>query len=154
MILIYYLMILLSSFTLNAAEAANDIQTKKRVLDKTTRIDPQPILNVIEKQLNLFRAMKIDNAYHDYTTKEFRQKTSLEDFKKLVAKYKALSHNNLFQFQSFYTENDIATIGGELHSKDGAVVPVEFDFIIEQGEWKILGIQIYQNQLPIPAKEF
>jgi hypothetical protein len=130
----------------------NDIQTKKTMLSKTSRISPQPLLDVVEGQLKLLRTLEIEKAYNEYTTKEFRNKTSLDDFKKLIAKYKVLANNNLFQFQSFYIEDDIASLGGELHSKDGVTVPVEFDFILEDGQWKIMGIQIYQNELPLPAK--
>lgn len=130
----------------------NDIQSKKTQLSKTSRINPQPLLDVVEGQLKLLRTLEVEKAYNDYTTKEFRNKTSLEDFKKLIAKYKVLANNNLFQYQSFYIEDDIASLGGELHSVDGVTVPVEFDFILEDGQWKIMGIQIYQNEVPMPAK--
>lgn len=130
----------------------NDIQSKKTMLSKTSRISPQPLLDVVEGQLKLLRTLEIEKAYNDYTTKEFRNKTSLDDFKKLIAKYKVLANNNLFQYQSFYVEDDIASLGGELHSIDGVAVPVEFDFILEDGQWKIMGIQIYQNEVPMPAK--
>lgn len=132
------------------AKEPNDIQTKKSTLEKTTRISPQPLLNVVEDELKLFRTMEIDKAYQDHTTREFRQKTSLAEFKTLVDKYKVLSNSARFQFQSFYVENDIVTLGGELHAKDGVVVPVEFDFVMEDSQWKIMGIQIYQNELPLP----
>lgn len=130
----------------------NDIQSKKTLLSKTSRISPQPLLDVVEGQLKLLRTLEVEKAYNDYTTKEFRNKTSLDDFKKLIAKYKVLANNNLFQYQSFYIEDDIASLGGELHSVDGITVPVEFDFILEDGQWKIMGIQIYQNEVPMPAK--
>lgn len=134
------------------ASADEPVEIKKTSLDNTTRISPKPLLDLIEEQLKLFRTLKIEEAYN-YTTKEFRQKTSLDDYKRLVAKYKALSQNNLFKFESFHIEKDIATISGELHSKDGEVVPVEFDFVMDNGKWKIMGIQIYKNEMPSPVNK-
>jgi hypothetical protein len=143
------IVLLFSLAVVHANEPANDIQTKKQSLGNTVRINPQPLLEVIEQHLKMLHNLNIEKAYNDYTATEFRQKVSLDDFKKLVAKYKILSIDNRFQLQSFDVENDIVSLGGELHSKDGTILPVEFDFVMENGKWKIFGIQIYRNELPM-----
>ena len=131
----------------------NDIQSKKSILSNTSRISPQPFLEVVEGLLKSLRSNDIAKAYTEYTATEFRKQTSLADFQKLVEKYKVLNNNKLFQFQSFYVENDTVSFGGDLHSEKGETIPVEFDFISEDDKWKILGIQIYQNELSLPNSE-
>ncbi|HEV8052499.1 MAG TPA: DUF4864 domain-containing protein [Parachlamydiaceae bacterium] len=140
-------------FFLTAGQATNDIHTKKTVLSHTSRITPQPFLDAVDGQLKALRAKEIEKAYKDYTSAEFRKNTSLEDFQKLINNFKALSSNKLFQFQSFHVEDDIATLSGDAQSDDGDSIPVEYDFIMEDGKWKILGIQIYRNELSLPQRE-
>lgn len=135
------------------AGANNDIQTKKTVLSHTSRITPQPFLDAIDGQLKALRDKEVDKAYNDYSSAEFRKNTTPEEFKQLVAKFKSLSNNKLFQFQSFHVEDDIATLGGDALSADGDSIPVEYDFVLEDGKWKILGIQIYKNELSLPPRE-
>jgi hypothetical protein len=136
-----------------AGESRNDIQSKKTVLSHTARITPQPFLDLIDEQLKALRAKEIDKAYNDYTSAEFRRNTTPTGFKELVGRFKSLSNNKLFQFQSFHVEDDIATLGGDALSDDGDSIPVEYDFVLEDGKWKILGIQIYKNELSLPSRE-
>lgn len=138
---------------LNASGAANDIKSKKAAYSHVSTINSQQLLDVVDAQLKAIRAKDIDKAYDQYTSAEFRKKTSLDDFKKLIDKFKALSNNKLFQFQSFYLEDDIATFSGDLHSMEGESIPVEYDFVLEDGKWKILGIQIYQTEMALPFQE-
>lgn len=143
----------LFSFLLYGEENGLDIKIKKEELRHTSRINSKQLLEIIDSQLKALRGKEIDKAYQENTSMEFRKKTSLDDFKKLVERFKPFSQNKLFQFQSFYTEDDIATFGGELHSIEGESIPVEYDFIQEDGKWKILGIQIYQNELSLPSQD-
>jgi hypothetical protein len=132
-------------FLISAKEPNHDIKAKKEALVNTSHINMQELLEIIENHLKAIRAHDIEKAYND-TSIEFRKKVSLEDYKNSISKSKPLSNNKLFQFQSFYTEDDIATFGGELYSIDGEYIPVEYDLILQDGKWKILGIQIYKNE--------
>ena len=150
---ILYLMMVAFPLSMQAKEPIHDIKTKKTTLSYTSRIKPQDLLVVIKGQLNALRSKNIEKAYQDFTSIDFRDKISLEDFKKLMNQYTAFSDNKLFQFQSFYTEDDTASFGGDLLSNKGEYISVEYDLVLENGNWKILGIQIYQNELSMPRKE-
>lgn len=130
---------------INAQELKTGNKTSKEILSHTARINPQLLLGVIENQLKALRDKEIDKAYKDYTSSDFQKQTSLEDFKELIGKFPQLSNNKLFQFQSFYTEDDIASFGGDLLSMEGDFVRVEYDLVMEDGKWKIYGMQIYTN---------
>jgi hypothetical protein len=136
----------------HAAETNNDIRTKKEVLSHTSRITPEPFLKVVDGQLGAIRSNELSKAYNDYTSTAFRTNISFEEFKTLVAKYQALFNNQNFQFSSFYIDDDIATFGGELFSAKGEAISVEYDFVSENDQWKIEGIQIYKNELPQPSQ--
>lgn len=138
---------------IQAKEPIHDVKTKKMALSYTSRINPQDLLAVIEGLLAAMRSGDIDKAYQEFTSTEFRERTSLEEFKVLTNQYPSFSSNKLFQFQSFYTENDIATFGGDLLSATGVSIPVEYDLVLENGKWKIYGIQVYQNELSRPLKD-
>lgn len=126
-----------------------DIKTKKEELAHVSRVNSQLLLDVVNAQLKALRENQLERAYQEFTSMQFKENTSLEAFKELVAKFKALSHNKLFQFQSFYLEDNIATFGGDLQSMEGQSIPVEYDFVLEDGKWKILGIQIYQTEVSL-----
>lgn len=120
---------------------------EKQILSHTSRINPHVLLEVIENQLKVLREKEIDKAYRDFTASEFQKQTSLEDFREIVGQFTPLSNNKLFQFQSFYTEDDVASFGGDLLATGGDFVRVEYDLVMEGGKWKIFGIQIFKNTL-------
>lgn len=136
----------------HTAAVSNDIRSKKEVLSNTARISPEPFLKVVDEQLAAIRSNELNKAYNDYTSTAFRKNISFEEFKTLVTKYEQLFNNRNFQFSSFYIEDDIATFGGELFSKSGEAISVEYDFVSENDQWKIEGIQIYKNELPVPSQ--
>ena len=136
----------------HTAEMSNDIRSKKEVLSNTARISPEPFLKVVDGQLGAIRSNELDKAYNDYTSTAFRKNISFEEFKALLTKYEPLFNNRNFQFTSFYVDNDIATFGGELYSVKGEGISVEYDFVSENDQWKIEGIQIYKNELPVPSQ--
>ena len=144
---------LLPVFLSAVTNQKNESDLKKNSLNNTSSISPKPFLDVVEGLLKALRTNDIAKAYEEFTSNSFRHQTSLEDFKQLVLKYKVLNDNKLFQFQSFHVENDTVSFGGDLLSTKGQTTPVEFDFISEGGKWKILGIQIYQNELSLPKSE-
>ena len=56
--------------------------------------------------------------------------------------YPSLSQNQGHTFTTRSIENNIGTVKGTLTAKDGAVTPVEFQLVKEQGEWRILFIEV------------
>ena len=143
---------LLIPFLLCGANAT-DIHAKKILLANTTKVTSTPFFEMTETFLKDLRSKGVEKVYNDYTSKEFRKKTSLEEFKKMLEKFKLFSESTIFQFQSFFVEEGIASLGGDLYSETGKAVPIEFDFVQEDGKWKILGMQIYENEASLPVHE-
>jgi len=102
------------------------------------------IVKVAEDQLAFLKAGEVQKAY-DLTSKDFQGATSFDQFKAFVEQYPSLSKNKSHTFSSREIVNDQGSIVGSLTSEDGAVTPIEYKFIKEGGEWKILGLNLGQT---------
>jgi len=99
------------------------------------------LTDVAEKQLAALRAGDVEKAY-SYTSKDFQNATSLQDFRAFVDSYPSLKNNKGNFFSSRAIENDVGTLQGSLQSQDGAVTPIEYKLVKENNEWKILSLQV------------
>jgi hypothetical protein len=99
------------------------------------------MVGVVEKQLALLQQGDIKGAY-ELTSKDFQKAMSLERFTAFVKNYPSLSQNTGHTFSTRSIENNIGTVKGTLTAKDGAVTPVEYQLVKEQGEWRILFIKL------------
>lgn len=99
---------------------------------------------VAENQLKALSAGNVEDAYTLYTSKEFQAATSLDVFKQFLAQYPALSNYKEVSFPTRETTNDKGHMEGTLTTKDGATVPINYDFVSEDGGWKIQYIGLPQ----------
>ncbi len=95
------------------------------------------ITDVVNKQLVSLKKGDLYTAY-SLTSKDFKNSVSFESFKEFVERYPSLSKNKSHSFTERSIENNIGTLKGTLESEDGAITPVEFKLIKEEGEWKIV----------------
>lgn len=99
------------------------------------------VTQVVEKQLNDIRENNPNKAY-SYTSLDFQKATTLEDFKEFIEKNSDLKNNKAINFSSRSINHDVGYLRGSLTAKDGAVMPVEFKMVKENGEWRVLAIQL------------
>ena len=99
------------------------------------------VVGVVDQQLEFLRQGDIKGAY-GLTSKDFQKATSLEQFTAFVKQYPSLSQNQGHTFTTRTIENNIGKVKGTLTAKDGAVTPVEFQLVKEQGAWRILFIRL------------
>ena len=100
------------------------------------------IVDVANKQLVLVGEGKIDEAYQQYTSKDFQAATSLEQFKAFVEAAPSFKNNKDSTFTSREISNDTGSLEGTLTGPDGVATPVKYALIKEGGEWKILNIDL------------
>lgn len=101
----------------------------------------QGISDVAKNQLDALRKEDYVKAYA-YTSVDFQKATSLDDFKKFVAGYPSLRNNEGSSFSNREIVNNEGTLQGTLTARDGATTPVEFKFVKEKGEWKIISLKL------------
>lgn len=99
------------------------------------------LTDVIENQLTALKAGDLEKAY-TYTSKDFQNVTSRNDFERFIDHYPSLKNNKSVSFNSKEISNDIGIVKGALYSTDGATTPIEYRLVKENNEWKIMGIAV------------
>ncbi len=116
------------------------------------------LLNVIQGFLAALRDRDLTKAYSQYTSKYFQDENSLTAFEEFLKKHPELVKNNSSSFEKLLFNNNIATFGGTITTLEGVTLPVEFDLIQEDNQWKILHIftrpaQTEATQTPTAASK-
>lgn len=101
-----------------------------------------------ESYLGLLRSGNVEAAYKS-TAKDFQATVSMSDFQRFLEAYPAFKNNQSASFSSREISNDTGTLKGELKATDGGVTPVEIKFVKENGEWRILGIQVKNTGIDV-----
>lgn len=102
------------------------------------------LVTVAEKQLTYLKSGDYIAAY-GLTSKDFQANTTLDQFKAFIAQYPGLSKNTSHDFSERSIENDLGTLSGTVTSVEGGVTPIAYQFVKENGEWRILGITLNQS---------
>lgn len=99
------------------------------------------LTGIIQNELIALRAGDIEKAY-SYTSPDFQNITSYEDFKNFIDQVPALKDNKSASFSGIKVVNDKGLVSGTVIGNDGTSTPVEFLLIREGKVWKIEGISI------------
>jgi hypothetical protein len=113
--------------------------------------------DVANKQLDALRKGDINTAY-SLTSKAFHDDTSLDKFQLFMDKYPAFKNNREASWGSRQVSGNTGVLVGTLTANDGTAMQVEYHFIKENNEWKILGFGLTNvgaktapAQAPAPA---
>jgi hypothetical protein len=105
-------------------------------------LDEKTFLPIIEGQLYALKKKAVEDAYENYTSKEFKATTSLDEFQKFIDAHPIFFEFSNFSFPKLTFNNNIATMVGLLKDMNGHSYPIEFDLNEDDQQWKILHIQI------------
>jgi hypothetical protein len=100
------------------------------------------VIEPIDRQLAALKSGDLQAAYAETST-GFRDAVSFEKFEAFVKQYPALSRNASHSFSSRSTNaSGSGEVKGTLTDDRGAVLPVQYQLVKENGAWKILGLHI------------
>lgn len=99
------------------------------------------LTDTVNQQLSALRQGDIKKAY-SYTSKSFQEHTSLAQFTGFVKKYPGLENNQSASFNNREINNGIGILKGELTAKNGGVIPIQYQLVKEEDQWKILSIKL------------
>lgn len=99
------------------------------------------ITDVVLSQLDAMQKGDYELAY-SYTSPAFQEVTSLGVFEEFVKEVPAMRDNVNASFPTRQIHNSQGLLKGTITAKDGSVTPVKYLLVYENGQWKILGIQI------------
>lgn len=114
---------------------------------KATLVPPSsenslPIIDTVDGMMRAVREKDMSRAYFAFTSKEFRRVTSLSAFTQFVKNAPVLDKNKSLSTTKILTYQNNAIYYAVGISQDGTVTNIKYDLIIENGNWKILGIQL------------
>jgi Domain of unknown function (DUF4864) len=129
------------------AEAAAE---RERKIFRPSGADVQDILELLEGQINALQQSDINKAYTAYASMQFKDKTALNEFQYFIESYPSFSKNrNAFFAGMQFKKNYQAVIQGVLSAITNETLKVEYDLIKENGQWRILNIQILRPKNPV-----
>jgi len=105
-------------------------------------MDSAQILSLIESQINAIQKNDLISAYNDFTTGQFRNATTLDEFKYFITSYPVFTNTKNAYFGNADVKGDYATIQGTISSVQGDNSFVTYYLAREGGNWKILGIDL------------
>lgn len=131
-----------------------NILKQSPIAERPSSIKSVDLSSIIEAQLAAIRKNDTSKAYQDFTSKDFKEVTSLPDFEQFVQKNPVIAKNKSSLFGNLSFENDIGTYEGTLTSEDGETAPVKYRLVYEDKGWKILSINILYAPQPAVKLEF
>ena len=109
------------------------------------------LIEPIQRQLDAFGRDDLQAAYAEMSG-SFHQKISFEKFSEFVRSNPSLSHNVSRKFMSRSSSSSMEAGGtgtgdvkGSITDDQGAVLPVHYALVKENGVWKIKGIHLGQK---------
>lgn len=103
----------------------------------------QEALDVIQGQLQALRDHDIDKAYFAFTSQDFRNSTSRDEFQRFIFGNDVLGKNLRSDFRDPVFQDNIIIIQGVFVSIDDHKNIIEYALSLENGQWKILGIKVF-----------
>lgn len=107
-------------------------------------VDETALKALANEQLQAINQKDFRKAYDQYTSKQFRDVTSFETFKRFMDAYPIFTHDSDLDFGKMTVNNNIATIKALLNDEADKSYDVEYDFVQDQDQWKILRVQLLE----------
>lgn len=101
-----------------------------------------PIIDSVDGMMRALREQDVGRAYFAFTSPEFRRVTSLTDFNRFVKSSPALSKNSTLSTTRVLTYENNAIYYAVGVAQDGTTTNIKFDLVQQDGNWKVLGIQL------------
>lgn len=99
---------------------------------------------VISEQLKAVKEDRLTEAYYGYTSKTFRDGTSLEQFKTFMGAYPVFSKNESVRFVDRNSEDDRGTLKAMIMDAKGIEIPVFYQLVKEDDQWHIENIKLIE----------
>lgn len=102
---------------------------------------------IVETQLTEIRNKQLTKSYYEYSSAEFKKNTPFEAFRTFIENNKALSNFKSIKILNSKQDNNFGVVTLELTLPDNTRIPLKYEFIKEEGEWRVLRIEIDEHKL-------
>lgn len=107
--------------------------------------DAAELTKPIKGQLQVIEKGLLKEAYHGFTAKAFQQTTSLEEFEKFIRNYPMFMQKHSTDFYKLTFNNNVGMYNVQLRNANGQSMELEYALMKENGQWKILQIQVFDK---------
>ncbi len=113
----------------------------------------QTLTQTAKNQLTALKRGNYSRAYYLYTSDNYQEQNTLEQFRNWVKTRPILTDNDSVDFFGENIRGDHATLSGELKTNEGSLVPIIYRMSKEYGEWKIDSIQTMSEQIAMTFEQ-
>jgi hypothetical protein len=106
------------------------------------------ITDVVEKQLLTIRDHKYTEAYYAYTSKEFRDSTSLSDFTNFVKENHVLNNNRSIKIDSISMKDNLSQVTATVTGDDETTLQADYTLVYKDNEWKVFILSVGNKKKP------
>ena len=92
--------------------------------------------HIVENQLKAINDNNYSLAYNQFSH-QFRERTTLEAFRNDLGQFSTLFPYKEYALSRITINNDHARVEGTVTARDGAIFPIRYDLVREQGKWRI-----------------
>ena len=94
----------------------------------------------VEQHLKAINSDNFATAYNHFS-KSYRRETSYEKFRSQIENFSSLLPYASVSLNKVNVANNNASVDGTLTGKDGAIFPIHYELVREEGDWKISGYE-------------
>lgn len=110
--------------------------------------DTNAMIEPVRAQLEKVKEGETSKAYYQFTSKEFRDRTSLDQFKEVVTNFPPLLNWQEIEFKDpIVVDKTTALVEVILHS-EGEDAGLEFTLGIENDKWKVWAVRVTDRSAP------
>ncbi len=113
----------------------------------------QTLTQTAKNQLTALKRGNYSRGYYLYTSDNYQEQNTLEQFRNWVKARPILTDNDSVDFFGENIRGDHATLSGELKTNEGSLVPIIYRMSKEYGEWKIDSIQTMSEQIAMSFEQ-
>lgn len=114
--------------------------------------DETPLRDAIKAEFDLIKQKDYKTAYDKYTSKQFKKDTSYKQFEEFVKDHSPFYDNKSIDFGHLTFDNNTAILSAKVTSSTGENHFLVFNLVQEEGQWKILFIQIKEKEPHVKRK--
>jgi hypothetical protein len=129
-------------------------EQKEETQQEKSDLESSTLESIAKDQLYAITSNDYQKAYDQYTSPEFREATNFETFTRFLNAYPIFAKHDSIKFGKLTVENNVATIKGTLQGADNRLYAVDYDFIKNNDQWKILRIQLVAAEAETKSSYF
>jgi hypothetical protein len=90
----------------------------------------------VEQHLKAINTYNFTGAYNHFS-KSYRHETSYEQFRRQIDNFSTVLPYSNISLNKVNVTNNRADVDGTMTGKDGAIIPIHYELVQEEGGWKI-----------------